>query len=86
MRFFPGILIECDVALKTFLLHLNTQTQFVIFDLDETHLFIKNSPDIQKNLQKKIDDWHDSNTFFETVELNASTVSSSSSSKSSKKN
>lgn len=52
-----GILVECDPAMKQFLLHLDETDalgkKFVIQDLDETHLFI--SSDIIDTLQDKID-------------------------------
>ncbi|CAM9674067.1 unnamed protein product [Heterosigma akashiwo] len=36
-----GILITCDVPMKQFILHLNDKSQFVIDDLDETHLLVE---------------------------------------------
>lgn len=40
-----GLLISCDVPVKEFLLHLDEgqMTKFIITDLDETHLFVKES-------------------------------------------
>jgi TFIIH basal transcription factor complex TTD-A subunit len=39
-----GVLVECDPAMKQFLLHLDETlklgSRFIIQDLDETHLFI----------------------------------------------
>ncbi|ELU07198.1 hypothetical protein CAPTEDRAFT_98035 [Capitella teleta] len=56
-----GILIECDPAMKQFLLHLDETNalgrSFVIQDLDETHIFI--SADILETLTSKIDDLMD---------------------------
>lgn len=56
-----GILVQCDPAMKQFLLHLDEKlilgSRFVIQDLDETHLFI--SPDILELLQERIDDLMD---------------------------
>lgn len=56
-----GVLIECDPAMKQFLLHLDEKltlgTSFVFNDLDETHLFI--SAEIVEQLQEKIDDLMD---------------------------
>lgn len=53
-----GILVECDPAMKQFLLHLDETEamgrRFVIQDLDETHLFI--SAEILPILRDRIDD------------------------------
>ncbi|XP_026468503.1 general transcription factor IIH subunit 5-like [Ctenocephalides felis] len=60
-----GVLVECDQAMKQFLLHLDeTQalgSRFIIEDLDETHVFI--SADILETLQSKIDDLMDQISF-----------------------
>ena len=60
-----GILVECDPAMKQFLLHLDESEafgrKFVIQDLDETHLFI--SSDILPVLQDRIDDLMDKLSF-----------------------
>jgi len=52
-----GILVECDPAMKQFLLHLDETNalgkKFIIQDLDETHVFI--SADILPTLQDRID-------------------------------
>jgi len=56
-----GILVECDPAMKQFLLHLDEKlllgSRFIIQDLDETHIFI--SADVLEMLQDKIDDLMD---------------------------
>ncbi|CAL8121902.1 unnamed protein product [Orchesella dallaii] len=53
-----GVLVECDPAMKQFLLHLDEREalgrKFVLNDLDETHLFV--SADIIKVLKEKIDE------------------------------
>jgi len=53
-----GVLVECDPAMKQFLLHLDEREalgrKFVLNDLDETHLFV--SAEIIKVLQEKIDE------------------------------
>lgn len=60
-----GILVECDPAMKQFLLHLDEtdafKSKFVLQDLDETHLFI--SADILDTLQNRIDDIMDRLSF-----------------------
>lgn len=52
-----GVMVECDPAMRQFLLHLDESKQlgrtFILQDLDETHLFI--DPDIVPILQEKID-------------------------------
>nr|ACO13097.1 General transcription factor IIH subunit 5 [Lepeophtheirus salmonis] len=56
-----GVLVECDPAMKQFLLYLDERaelgTRFVVQDLDATHLFI--SPEILPKLQDRIDDLMD---------------------------
>ncbi|XP_008555510.1 general transcription factor IIH subunit 5 [Microplitis mediator] len=60
-----GILVECDAAMKQFLLHLDDTNalgkKFIIQDLDEKHLFI--SADILETLQAKVDDLMDQISF-----------------------
>ncbi|XP_008202277.2 general transcription factor IIH subunit 5 [Nasonia vitripennis] len=60
-----GILVECDEAMKQFLLHLDETfalgKKFIIQDLDERHLFI--SQDILDTLQTKVDDLMDRISF-----------------------
>jgi len=52
-----GVMVECDPAMRQFLLHLDESKQlgrtFILQDLDETHLFIDG--DIVPVLQEKID-------------------------------
>lgn len=60
-----GVLVECDPAMKQFLLHLD-ETQklgrkFILADLDDTHVFIES--DILDLLKDKIDELMDANTF-----------------------
>lgn len=38
-----GVLLECDSTVKQIVLNLNKRDNFVIEDLDETHLFIEAS-------------------------------------------
>jgi len=39
----PGVLVECEPAIKSILVHIDSMHnhEFIIEDLDETHLFIK---------------------------------------------
>lgn len=56
-----GVLVECDPAMKQFLLHLDEKHSlggpFVIQVLDDTHLFI--AADMVERLQDQIDDLMD---------------------------
>lgn len=60
-----GVLVECDPAMKQFLLHLDECNalgkKFVLQDLDETHLFI--AADVMNRIQEKIDELMDYNSF-----------------------
>lgn len=60
-----GILVECDPAMKQYLLHLDESNclgkKFVLQDLDETHLFI--AAGVMGSIQIKIDELMDSNSF-----------------------
>ncbi|EDO33999.1 predicted protein [Nematostella vectensis] len=60
-----GVLIDCDPAVKQFLLHLDEHNvlgkKFVIEDLDETHLFV--SAGIVPILQEKVWELMDTNSF-----------------------
>jgi len=60
-----GVLVECDPAMKQFLLHLDETLalgrKFIFHDLDDNHLFI--SPDIVEVLQAKFDDMMDQISF-----------------------
>ncbi|CAB0036213.1 unnamed protein product [Trichogramma brassicae] len=60
-----GILVECDEAMKQFLLHLDENLtlgkKFIIQDLDDTHLFI--SADILDALRARIDELMDKISF-----------------------
>jgi len=60
-----GVLVECDPAMKQFLLHLDEKnefhTKFVLLDLDDTHLFI--NADMVETLQERIDDLLDQMSF-----------------------
>jgi len=53
-----GVLVECDPAIKQFLLNLDETyalgRKFVLHDLDERHLFIE--ADMLKTIQDKIDE------------------------------
>jgi len=56
-----GVLIECDPAMKQFLLHLDEKlklgSRFIIQDLDDTHIFI--SSESVDQLKAQIDDFMD---------------------------
>ena len=56
-----GIMVECDLAMKQFLLHLDEKfplwSKFIIQDLDDSHLFI--SADVLDMLKPQIVDLMD---------------------------
>lgn len=60
-----GVLVECDPAMKEFLIHLDDTKElgrkFIIQDLDETHLFI--ASDIIDTLLNRVDDLMDRLSF-----------------------
>ena len=59
-----------DPALKEYLVWLDKQPKsqhFIISELDSTHLFVLNSPDIAAYLQRELDLWHDRNSYSEEV-------------------
>ncbi|KAH9509209.1 General transcription factor IIH subunit 5 [Bulinus truncatus] len=60
-----GVLIECDPAMKQFLLHLDEKNEFgrkfVLQDLDDTHLFV--AAEIVETLQERIDELMDQMSF-----------------------
>ncbi|XP_067845254.1 general transcription factor IIH subunit 5 isoform X1 [Heptranchias perlo] len=60
-----GVLIECDPAMKQFLLYLDDTNalgkKFIIQDLDETHLFVL--AEVVHILQEKVGDLMDQNSF-----------------------
>ncbi|KAL0095046.1 TFIIH subunit TTDA/Tfb5 [Phycomyces blakesleeanus] len=53
-----GVLVECDSTVKQIVLNLNKRSNFVIEDLDETHLFIEASsvPQLRYELDKVLDE------------------------------
>lgn len=57
--------MQCDPAMKQFLLHLDEKNEFgrkfVLQDLDDTHMFI--AADIIETLQERIDDLMDKMSF-----------------------
>ncbi|KAI9491157.1 TFIIH subunit TTDA/Tfb5 [Zychaea mexicana] len=61
-----GVLLECDTTVKQIVLNLNKQGNFVIEDLDETHLFVEAS--CIKNLQYELDRILDENSYTISTE------------------
>lgn len=53
-----GVLLECDTTVKQIVLNLNQKGNFVIEDLDDTHLFIEASwvKELQYELDKILDE------------------------------
>jgi len=60
-----GVLLECDIPTKQYLLHLNDEManseKFVIYDLDDTHLFVQST--VSEFLEEKLQRFHDQNTY-----------------------
>ncbi|KAI8393537.1 TFIIH subunit TTDA/Tfb5 [Radiomyces spectabilis] len=56
-----GVLLECDSTVKQIILNLNKRGNFVIEDLDDTHLFIEAS--WVKQLQYELDRILDENSY-----------------------
>ncbi|KAG9283015.1 general transcription factor IIH subunit 5 [Astyanax mexicanus] len=60
-----GVLVECDPAMKQFLLYLDETSalgkKFIIQDLDDTHVFIL--AEVVPILQEKVGELMDQNSF-----------------------
>jgi len=60
-----GVLLQCDPAMKQYLLHLDDRnslgSKFILQDLDETHLFING--EYIEQIQDKIDELMNTNSF-----------------------
>ena len=56
-----------DEALKEFLVYQNetssTMPNFILRNVDETRLLVKNDPVIIKNLRDMVEKWHNENSF-----------------------
>ena len=61
-----GVLLECDSTVKQLVLNLNKRGNFVIEDLDDTHLFIEASWVDQ--LKYELDKILDENSYTISVE------------------
>ncbi|KAK4153616.1 TFIIH subunit TTDA/Tfb5 [Chaetomidium leptoderma] len=51
-----GVLVECEPAIKSILVHIDStnNNEFIIEDLDETHLFVKET--MVHLLKQKLED------------------------------
>lgn len=56
-----------DVPLAEFLRELNNTQSFIIVDIDDTHLLVKNTADTLKFLKVKIEEWQDGNTYVRAL-------------------
>uniref|UniRef100_A0A4W6CFY5 General transcription and DNA repair factor IIH subunit TFB5 n=3 Tax=Lates TaxID=8186 RepID=A0A4W6CFY5_LATCA len=60
-----GVLVECDAAMKQFLLYLDETMalgkKFILKDLDDTHLFIL--AEVVQTLQERVGELMDQNSF-----------------------
>ncbi|CDH61074.1 predicted protein [Lichtheimia corymbifera JMRC:FSU:9682] len=61
-----GVLLECDPTVKQIVLNLNERGNFVIEDLDETHLFVEAS--CVQELQYELDRILDENSYTISAE------------------
>ncbi|KAI8974748.1 transcription factor TFIIH complex subunit Tfb5-domain-containing protein [Pilobolus umbonatus] len=61
-----GVLLECDSTVKQILLNLNKRDNFIVEDLDETHLFIESS--WVDKLKYELDKILDENSYTVTTE------------------
>lgn len=63
-----GVLLTCEAAIKQYLLHVDRSGHFVIADLDQTHLLVRE--DAVPVIQRKLEELYDVNTYaFGTAEL-----------------
>lgn len=60
-----GVLVECDPAMKQFLLYLDEKMalgkKFILKDLDDTHVFIL--AEVVQTLQERVGELMDQNSF-----------------------
>lgn len=58
-----GLLVTCDIPVKEFLLWLDESQprKFIVFDLDATHLFVKN--DAMEFLQEELNKLYEENQY-----------------------
>ncbi|KAI9319986.1 TFIIH subunit TTDA/Tfb5 [Dichotomocladium elegans] len=61
-----GVLLECDPTVKQIVLNLNESGNFVIEDLDETHLFVEAT--CVQELQYELDRILDENSYTISTE------------------
>lgn len=63
-----GVLVECDPAMKQFLLYLDEKMalgkKFILKDLDDTHVFIL--AEVVQTLQERVGELMDQNSFTVT--------------------
>lgn len=67
-----GILITCDVGVKEYLVWLDRSgiiPSFLLFEIDDRHLFVQSRPNLFEELQECLDAWMDSNSFSAMEEL-----------------
>ncbi|KAF9365604.1 TFIIH subunit TTDA/Tfb5 [Mortierella sp. GBAus27b] len=56
-----GVVVECDTSVKQIILGLNERGQFIIEDLDDTHVFVDGS--CIEQLRADIDEILNENTY-----------------------
>ena len=62
----PGVLVSCDIPVKQFLLWLDDQqenngSRFIITDLDDTHVFVKE--DAVKLIREELNRLYEENQY-----------------------
>ncbi|KAF9436216.1 General transcription factor IIH subunit 5 [Entomortierella beljakovae] len=56
-----GVVVECDTSVKQIILELNVKAQFILEDLDDTHVFVDAS--CVDQLRVDIDEILNENTY-----------------------
>lgn len=68
-----GFLLTCDVPTKQFIKHMNEKKsvdkQFILEDLDSTHLLIKGGKKYKEEIMNKVNQWMDDNVFTLTERI-----------------
>ncbi|KAJ9068157.1 hypothetical protein DSO57_1019878 [Entomophthora muscae] len=58
---YSGAFVMCDPTVKQILLELNERHNFILFDLDDSHLFVK--PDMVRYIKNEVQKVLDENAF-----------------------
>ncbi|TPX34500.1 hypothetical protein SmJEL517_g02869 [Synchytrium microbalum] len=67
VRALVGVIIECDPAAKQIIKKIHDENplneKFIVSDLDETHLFVKGDMGLLQDVQRKLDQILEQNTY-----------------------